>query len=83
MESNYRALDGAKLVKVEESPINNPLIAVWHGGIGVNIYMPLYDENGIQEVDYFSLSNDEGKPVSREEMESHIEDYFKRERMKL
>ena len=51
-------------------------MVVWQGGVGFNVYANK-TASGWAEVDYFSLSDEQGEPVERSEanaaMREHIE----------
>lgn len=68
-----RALDGAKLVRVKDYTVHS-YVQAWHGGTQVNIYQ--CDDNGWRELTVWSLSDEEGKPVSREEIDEHMEKHW-------
>lgn len=70
------ALDGAKLVR---SAVIGGLqyAAVWHGGVTVNIYvMETKHSDSWQETHCFTLTDENGRAPSREEMNESIEDEF-------
>lgn len=70
------ALDEAKLVR---SAVIGGIqyAAVWHGGITVNVYhMETSYNDAWQETHVFTLQDDEGRAVSREEISDAIEQEF-------
>ena len=65
--------DGARLVRSNEVDTK---VAVWHGGVTINIY-EMWTLDGIT---CFSLSDDLGEPCSRDEVDEHIQDIFENDR---
>lgn len=68
-----RILDGAKMVKFSEGRSE---MVVWHGGTGFNVYS-IYDGQ-VRERTMFTLSDEKGRPVSREEAVEHTEEWLRR-----
>lgn len=78
MKDFIKSLADAQIVKYvelahsgNEGPI---LVAVWFGGIGVNVYQ--VHGGRYSEIDYWTVFNDFGKPLSDDEMEDRMIDYL-------
>lgn len=70
------ALDGAEVVKFHP---DRPLFVAWHGGVTFNVYA--YDPHGdtpVREVDVFSNSDGEGRPLAREAAKEAVADRLER-----
>ncbi len=63
--------DGAHLVRVDHDA---RLIAVWNGSQTINLYH--FDLREVADAMHTVPADDDGVPVSREEIEEHIEDLF-------
>lgn len=72
-EQMEQILDGAKLTKVAGDLRQ---LAVWHGGVTINVYAT----GTLNEITCFTLSDEKGRPESRDAVEEHIEDMFERNR---
>lgn len=75
-ETDLTALDGAELIVVEDTGFNQLLVA-WFGGTTFNVYTQTGDpENPLDERTMFSLSDENGEPVDREEAEQHAREWL-------
>lgn len=63
--------DGAHLVRVDDQ---SRMIAVWNGSETINLYTYSLDE--VQEGPHTVPGDKHGNPVSRDEIEEHIETIF-------
>lgn len=68
----HSMLDGARLVRFDG---HGNRMAVWHGGVTINIYSAVT----FNEITCFSLSDELGKPCSRDEVDEHIADIWERD----
>jgi len=76
-ETDLTSLDGAELIVAEEHGLTQYLIA-WFGGTTFNVYVQTGDsEKPLDERTMFSLSDENGEPVSRERAESHAREWLK------
>ena len=70
------ALEGARAVRAAWIG-GYQYIAVWHGGVGFNVYCEKTG-NEFEEVDYFTLSDEEGRGVKRHEAMNAMWEHFER-----
>lgn len=77
MTDYNRAMDEAEAVKVSD---DSRIIVVWHGGTTFNVFMRSHTTDiDLEEADVFNVSDEKGRPVSREKAIGHMEDYLERE----
>jgi len=75
--TDLSVLDGAELIVVEEYGPNQLLVA-WFGGTTFNVYAQTGDaKNPLDERTVFSLSDENGEPVDRDEAEAHAREWLK------
>lgn len=72
MSEIQQILDGVKLVKAYEFGACETVM-VWHGGTTTNVYSVC--DGTWEETTCFNVSDANGKPVSREEIEDHMEEF--------
>ena len=70
------ALDEARLVRA--ATIGGiQYVAVWHGGTGVSVYCPQTSFSDTwDEMHYFTVQDEEGRPANRVVVDEAIEDEF-------
>jgi hypothetical protein len=70
------ALDGAQAVKVDII-CGVQFAQVWHGGTTVNVYNVKNARDGFwREVTCWSMSDERGRPVERDEIVKHMRMHF-------
>lgn len=69
-----RAIDGARLVQFHE---HRDVFVTWSGGATFNVYSARGEE--LHEIDVFNVSDDEGRPVSREAAKEHAKERLHRD----
>ncbi len=52
-------------------------VVVWQGGVGFNVYSQK-NASEWEEVDYFTLSDEQGQPVKRSEANAAMREHFER-----
>jgi len=74
--SIVEAIDGAEVVRAR-TICGIQYVAVWHGGVGVNVYCPQTQfRDTWDEVCYFTLTDEHGQPVESEEIEQAMVEHF-------
>jgi hypothetical protein len=73
MATIVEVLREAELVKADEA-LGCEFVLVWCGGVTVNTWAEM-EKGEWKNTDSFSVSDDRGRPVEREEMKQHMEMY--------
>ncbi|AFD03994.1 ORF10 [Halorubrum pleomorphic virus 2] len=74
--SFVEALDGARRVRAAWIG-GHQVVVVWHGGVGFNVYANKTTSAWV-EVDYFSMSDEQGEPVSESEADEAMVEHIER-----
>lgn len=74
-ECNLAALGGAEAVVVEHDSMGREVMAVWYGGTTFRVFRNAH-EYPLDERTVFSLSDEKGEPVDREEAVQHAREWL-------
>lgn len=75
-ECNLATLDGAEAIVVEQTAFSELLVA-WYGGTTFRVFTQTGDsEYPLDERTVFSLSDEEGNPVDRDEAVEHAREWL-------